>query len=84
MSAASRGYLAALLSIALAFAGCSVASRPERPKPIITVCSGCGSEWESYGPGKPEPITKCPNCPMTPEEFERLKEEMRKRKDEAR
>ena len=82
MSAASRGYLAALLSITLAFAGC--ASKPEPPKPIITVCSGCGTEWESMGPGQPKPITTCPNCPMTPEEFERLKEEMLKRKDEAR
>ncbi len=84
MSAGSRGYLAALLSATLAFAGCSVAGKPEPPKPIITVCSGCGTEWESMGPGQPKPITTCPNCPMTPEEFERLKEEMRKRKDEAR
>jgi hypothetical protein len=84
MSAGSRGYLAALLSAAMAFAGCDVASKPEPPKPIITVCSGCGTEWESMGPGQPKPITTCPNCPMTPEEFERLKEEMRRRKDEAR
>ena len=84
MSAGSRGYLAALLSATLAFAGCSVASKPEPPRPIITVCSGCGTEWRSYVTGKAKPITKCPECPMTPEEFERLKEEVRKRRNEAR
>ena len=84
MSAGSRGYLAALLLATLAFAGCSVTSKPEPPKPIITVCSACGTEWRSYVTGKAKPITKCPECPMTPEEFERLKEEVRKRRDEAR
>jgi hypothetical protein len=54
--------------------------KPEVSRPIITICSGCGSEWESYGPGDVKPITKCPNCPMTPEEFEALKEQVRKRK----
>jgi hypothetical protein len=48
------------------------------------VCSACGTEWRSYVTGKAKPITKCPGCPMTPEEFERLKEEVRKRRDEAR
>jgi hypothetical protein len=84
MSAASLGYLAALLSATLAFAGCSIASKPEPPKPIITACSVCAKEWRSYVTGKAKPITKCPECRMTPEEFERLKEEVRKRKDEAR
>jgi hypothetical protein len=86
MSASSAGYLALLLSLALPIvtAGCGRAAKHEVRKPIITVCSGCGTEWESMGPGQPKPITTCPNCPMTPEEFERLKEEMRKRKDEAR
>ena len=51
---------------------------PEVPRRTITICSGCGSEWESNGPS--EPITKCPNCPMTPEEFEALKEQVRNRK----
>jgi len=86
MPASSAGYLALLFSIALpvVVAGCGKAVKHEVRKPVITVCSGCGTEWESMGPGHPEPITKCPNCPMTPEEFERLKEEMRKRKDETR
>jgi hypothetical protein len=48
------------------------------------VCSACGTEWRSYVTGKAKPITKCPECPMTPEEFERLKEEVRKRRNEAR
>jgi len=86
MSASSAGYLALLFSLALPVvaAGCGQATKHEVRKPIITVCSGCGTEWESMGPGQPKPITTCPNCPMSPEEFERLKEEMRKRKDEAR
>jgi hypothetical protein len=63
---------AALFIACLALAGCCDAVKPEPPKPVITVCSGCGSEWESYGPGKPEPITKCPNCPITPEELDAL------------
>ncbi len=89
MSASSAGYLAllVLIGVSAAIVGCNSASNPkppEQPKPIITVCSGCGSEFESYGPGEPKPITTCPNCPMTPEEFERLKEEVRKRRDEAR
>jgi hypothetical protein len=73
-----------VIFVAFAFAGCSVPSKPESPKPVITVCSGCGSEWHSTGPGQPQPIAKCPNCPMTPEEFERLKEELRKRKDDQK
>ncbi len=86
MPASSAGYLALLFSLALPVvaAGCGKAVKHEVRKPVITVCSGCGTEWESMGPGQPKPITTCPNCPMTPEEFERLKEEMRKRKDEAR
>lgn len=43
------------------------------------MCSGCGTEWWSQSGKKPEPITKCPNCPMSEEEFEALKEQMRKR-----
>ena len=55
-------------------------TKPEAPLPVITICSGCGSEWHSLGSQKPEPITKCPNCPMTPEEFDALKEQIRNRK----
>jgi hypothetical protein len=62
----------ALFAACLALAGCGEAVKPEAPKPTVTVCSGCGSEWESYGPDKPEPITKCPNCPITPEELDAL------------
>jgi hypothetical protein len=57
--------------------------KPEVSRPIITICSGCGSEWRSYGPGDVKPITKCPNCPMTPEEFEALKEQVRKQKSKG-
>ena len=54
---------------------------PPKPNEVVTVCSGCGSEWYSYD-GKPaEPITKCPNCPMSEEEFEALKEQVRKRRE---
>jgi hypothetical protein len=52
---------------------------PEKPPRIVAVCGGCGSEWEQIGPGEPGPITTCPNCPMSEEEFERLKDELRKR-----
>jgi hypothetical protein len=57
---------------ALLFRSVEPPKPPETPKPIITVCSGCGTEWESMGPGQPEPITKCPNCPITPEELDAL------------
>jgi hypothetical protein len=46
---------------------------PENHTPVVTVCSGCGSEWHSRGPGPHEPIEKCPSCPMSDEEFEALK-----------
>lgn len=65
----------------LILAGCSQQrdTKPEKPVRVITICSGCGSEWESLGPGDVEPITKCPNCPMSIEEFEALKEQVRQR-----
>ena len=67
----------------LVFSGCEQRTiKPEMPLRTITICSGCGSEWESNGPS--EPITKCPNCPMTPEEFEALKEQVRQRLEEER
>jgi uncharacterized protein YceK len=61
-----------LFVASLALSGCGEAVKPQAPKPIITVCSGCGTKWESIGPGQPEPITKCPNCPITPEELDAL------------
>lgn len=86
MSPASTGYGLAgrfIAWIALAAGigtGCTQRNvTPPTPKEVVAVCSGCGSEWYSYD-GKPaEPITKCPNCPMSEEEFEALKEQMRKR-----
>ena len=57
-------------------------NRPRKPAdPVwyVEVCSGCKTEWRSQS-GKPsKPITKCPNCPMSEEEWEALKEQMRKR-----
>lgn len=70
----------------LILTGCSQQrdTKPEKPVRVITICSGCGSEWESLGPGDVEPITKCPNCPMSIEEFEALKEQVRHRLEEER
>ena len=51
---------------------------PPAHKQIVTVCSGCGSEWESAGPTKP--ITACPNCPLSDDEWERFKKQVRERK----
>jgi hypothetical protein len=46
------------------------------------VCSGCGAEWTTLHKDrfwKPSaPITRCPECPMTEEEFEKLKEQVRR------
>lgn len=83
-SVASGGYGWAVIAwIALAAwigTGCTQRNvTPPKPKKVVTVCSGCGTEWWSQS-GKPsEPITKCPNCPMSEEEFEALKEQIRKR-----
>jgi len=68
-------------------AGCASKPTPEPVKTpkVVTVCSGCGSEWTSvFGTGDHKPITKCPNCPMTPEEFEELKDQVRKRLEAER
>jgi hypothetical protein len=88
MSPASTGYGCAgrfILAIALASwigTGCTQRNvTPPKQKKAVTVCSGCGTEWWSQSGKKPEPITKCPNCPMSEEEFEALKEQMRKRKE---
>lgn len=53
--------------------------KSEAENHTVTVCSGCGSEWESFDDKPSDPITKCPNCPMSDEEFEALKEAARKR-----
>ena len=81
-SVASAGYGCAgrlILWVALVaiLAGCS--TKPQSPQGYVTVCSGCGSEWESFDDKPSDPITKCPNCPMSEEEWEALKEQMRKR-----
>lgn len=70
----------------LMLSGCSQQhdTKPEKPVRVITICSGCGSEWHSLVPGDVEPITKCPNCPMSMEEFEALKEQVRQRLEEER
>jgi hypothetical protein len=56
---------------------------PVKPVRAVTVCSGCGSEWTAMHDGPMEPITQCPNCPMSEEEFERLKESLRRRTAEG-
>ena len=82
-SGASGGYGCAgrfILWVALVamLAGCN--TKPQSPQGYVTVCSGCGTEfWSPAWGGKPKPITKCPNCPMSEEEWEALKEQMRKR-----
>jgi len=46
------------------------------------VCSGCGTEWVTLHKDqfwKPSnPIAQCPNCPLTEEQFEKLKEQVRR------
>ena len=56
---------------------------PKKPARAATVCSGCGTEWTAMHEGPMEPISRCPNCPMSNEEFDALKEAVRKRKAEA-
>ena len=53
------------------------------PRRTVTICSGCGSEWSlvsSLDQTPIKPILTCPNCPLSMDEFERLKKEMRERK----
>jgi len=77
-SVASAGSIAVLV-LAL-IAGCTAPAQPT-PTPDIRICEGCGTRWETPNPEpNPQPIKQCPNCPMTPEEFERLKEQLRKSK----
>jgi hypothetical protein len=57
--------------------------KPLAPQRVVTVCSGCGSEWvlvSSIDATPMTPISTCPNCPLSMDEFERLKEQVRKRK----
>lgn len=53
------------------------------PADRFQVCSGCGTKWETINPERypwpDKPITQCPNCPMSDEEFEALKEQVRQR-----
>jgi len=68
--------------VAVLAGGCSPSAPPQKPTPqraaVVTVCSGCGTEWRSYGDGPRKPITKCPECPMSLDEFEALKARVRK------
>jgi hypothetical protein len=85
MSPASTGYgwagrFIAWIALA-AWIGTGCAQRndtPPKPQEVVTVCSGCGTEWWSQSGKKPEPITKCPNCPMSEEELAALLEQTRK------
>ena len=60
---------------------------PDLPRPTprktVTKCSGCGSEWSlvsSLDQTPMKPITTCPKCPLSMDEFERLKNQVRERK----
>jgi len=46
---------------------------PPAPQRIIRVCNGCGTKWRGEDTG---PITKCPRCPLSQEDLERLKQQM--------
>ena len=65
-----------LLTVAL-LAGCATppAVPPDAPKLIAISCECCGCVWETYL----KRIQQCPNCPMSDKEYERLKEEAKKR-----
>ncbi len=72
--------MAAALAAVLIFVAKSISAKPKPSEGFVTVCSGCGTEfWSPNWGGKPKPITQCPNCPMSEEEWESLKEQMRKR-----
>ena len=77
-------YIAVFISAWLAAADLLVyfsqpPKKPPLPPVVITICSGCGTEWHSYGE-RASPIKKCPNCPMSEEEFEALKERAKRSK----
>jgi hypothetical protein len=78
-----RHFIVSVVLIACSLFGCRPQPRsiptPAQPKPVITVCSGCGTEWRSYDQGPHNPISKCPECPMSIDEFEALKKAVRER-----
>jgi len=80
---ATQSFYLGLVLIALGVAGLfcgATASKPAPPPPpkiVVTVCSGCGEPWRGEYTG---PITRCPNCPLSDEEWERLKKQVRDRK----
>lgn len=51
----------------------------EPSDPAVRKCSGCGAEWKNLGPGPYEPITECPECPMSMDEFQALQKAARER-----
>lgn len=54
-----------------------------KAKTYITACSGCGFLWKSYEPDI-TPITRCPNCQMSNEQFEELKRTVKDQLDANR
>ena len=50
---------------------------------VANVCQGCGAKWypvfHDRDRGPREPITRCPECPMSMAEFEALKAAVRER-----
>ena len=52
----------------------------QRPALVDVTCDGCGAVWQAYQGHRPR-INACPNCPRSDEDFERLKEAARKRRD---
>lgn len=61
------------------YAASRLQKKPVQRRVVVNTCSGCGTEWHSYEGTRTTPLTKCPNCPMSDEEFEALKEAMKKR-----
>lgn len=73
------------VGLALFLVGCVglwFASKRQPSNREVQVCSGCGTEWVTLHKDrfwKPSnPITQCPNCPLTEEQFEKLKEQVRR------
>ena len=68
----------------LALAGSALEWWLRKPAaPVANVCQRCGSAWYPVFPdrdrGPREPITRCPECPMSEAEFEALKAAVRER-----
>ena len=68
-----RVALSASLAACLISAVRNISTKPRPPTVFVTVCSGCGTEWHSMNGKRGEPITKCPNCPLSEDEWEALK-----------